>query len=350
MAIDDGAGATQSGAGTTGRRRWWRAGLGGALLAAAIGGMAVAARPVIGTAVSVLGHLDWPWIPLALLTQASSLAGFGRAQRRLLRAGGLDLHLTSVMAVTYAGNAISLSLPVVGAEASALFTFRQYRARGASAALAGWELAMSGVISTFAFALVVAGGAVASRSAATGALGLAAAAAALVPLAGVLLARRSRRARAAIIGIGAWASGPLPRLRRFSATDPRQALESVVNRIAGLTIPPSDFLAVFLLLLWNWVAECLCLAISIRATGVPVPWRGLFLAYAAGASAVTVSPTPGGAGVMEVTLSAALAVAGLSAAHAVAAVVVYRLITFWLVTAIGWAALAALTRSRRARP
>lgn len=346
MAIEGGTSALTPGQGTSGRRRWWPAVLGGALLVAAIGGMALAARPIVGTAVSALGHLDWPWIPLGLLAQASSLAGFARAQRRLLRVGGLDVHLLSVMAVTYAGNAISLSLPVVGAEASAVFTFRQYRARGASAALAGWELAVSGVLSTFAFALMLAGGAIASHSPAMAALGLAAAATALAPLAGVLLATRSRRIRELISGMSAWALGLLRPLRVRSAADPRQAVESVLGRIATLTIPPRDYLAVFAFLLWNWVAECLCLAISIQATGAPVPWHGLFLAYAVGASAVTVSPTPGGVGMVEVTLSAALAAAGLPGAHAVAAVVVYRLISFWLVAAVGWAALAALGRSR----
>lgn len=90
---------------------------------------------------------------------------------------------------------------------------------------------------------------------------------------------RSRRARELIIGTGAWATGLLRRLRSRSAEDPRQAAESILGRIANLTISPRDYLAVFMFLLWN-CAECLCLGISIRATGAPVPWRGLFLAYA----------------------------------------------------------------------
>jgi len=209
-----------------GQRRWGREVLGGILLAGAATGMAVAGRPTLGRAVAALGHLDWVWMPLALIAEGSSLAGFARAQRRLLRVGGLDLHLIAVTAVTYAGNALSLSLPALGAEAGAVFSFRQFRRRGAPPAMAAWALAMSGLISSFTFALVLAGGAIAARSAAAGELGLAGAAVMLTAVACSLLARRYRRARELISWAATWVVRGLSRLRRRPMTHPGQAVES----------------------------------------------------------------------------------------------------------------------------
>jgi hypothetical protein len=45
-----------------------------------------------------------------------------------------------------------------------------------------------------------------------------------------------------------------------------------------------------------------------------------------------------------VTLATALTAAGMPANQALPAVLVYRLISFWLVLATGWAVLARLTR------
>jgi putative heme transporter len=50
---------------------------------------------------------------------------------------------------------------------------------------------------------------------------------------------------------------------------------------------------------------------------------------------------PGGLGVVEVALSAALVAAGLRSGDALAAVLVYRLISLWLVMAAGWLVLVA---------
>ena len=59
--------------------------------------------------------------------------------------------------------------------------------------------------------------------------------------------------------------------------------------------------------------------------------------------------TPGGLGVTEATLSAALIGAGLGAGPALAAVLLYRLASFWLVALTGWLVLFWLRRPQ-ARP
>ena len=88
------------------------------------------------------------------------------------------------------------------------------------------------------------------------------------------------------------------------------ALEQFLDRIAAIRLPRVQYAEVFALALWNWVADCLCLACCIRATGNHIPWQGLFLAYGATMTAGSVGLTPGGLGIIEAVLSAALVTAG----------------------------------------
>jgi uncharacterized protein (TIRG00374 family) len=64
-------------------------------------------------------------------------------------------------------------------------------------------------------------------------------------------------------------------------------------------------------------------------------------------TAASIGFTPGGLGIIESALSAALINAGLTARHALAGVLVYRFISFWLVMAVGWAVMALLRRRQR---
>jgi hypothetical protein len=45
-------------------------------------------------------HLRWEWLPLAVFSEFASTDAVARSQRRLLRAGGAQLSLGAVMAVT----------------------------------------------------------------------------------------------------------------------------------------------------------------------------------------------------------------------------------------------------------
>ena len=56
--------------------------------------------------------------------------------------------------------------------------------------------------------------------------------------------------------------------------------------------------------------------------------------------------TPGGLGVFEVALTGALVAVGVPSTQALAAVLVYRAITFWLAIAIGWPIYWRLSRER----
>ncbi|HVM67555.1 MAG TPA: lysylphosphatidylglycerol synthase transmembrane domain-containing protein [Acidimicrobiales bacterium] len=328
--------------------RPWRAALLVALAAGTVALLGEAGGPMLSKSVRTLDHLNWAWVPLAVAAEAGSMAAFARSQRRLLRAGGGSrLPMGSVLAVTYAGNAVSASLPFSGSGLATGYTYRRYNERGINAAVAAWALAVSGMFSSFAFALVLAGGAVASRSATATSLGLTAAALALLPSLVVVAALRSMAARRRLNA----AFARLTRLARRASGHPRPgaegSFERLLDRMATLRLPGRQYAEVLGLAVWNWAADCLCLAAAIRATGSHVPWHGLLLAYGAGMSAGSIGLTPGGLGVIEAALAAALTATGISGEHALAAVLVYRLVSFWLVMACGWGAMAALAHQHR---
>lgn len=330
------------------RERRWRAVLVVVITIGATAALAVVARTTLTQSLTTLSGLRWRWIPLALYCEFGSMAAVARSQRRLLRAGGTKLHLRSVMAVTYAGNAISVSLPLAGPEMGTAFAFRQFGRHGIEPAVAAWALAVSGIISSFAFAFVLAGGALASGSAIAAGVGLGSAVVSLIPAVAIVGGLRYGAVRRRLNRL----LDKLLAIPRFVVQRPgpgaEDALERFFDRVSSLRLPPLQYLEVFALSLLNWVADCLCLAAAISAVGVHPPWSSLFLAYGVAMSAGAIGLTPGGLGVIEVTLAAALVGAGIKGPHALAAVLVYRLISFWLVMIGGWLIMAILVR--RGRP
>jgi uncharacterized membrane protein YbhN (UPF0104 family) len=82
-----------------------------------------------------------------------------------------------------------------------------------------------------------------------------------------------------------------------------------------------------------------------------VPWAGLLLAYGAGAVAGSTGVTPGGFLIVEAALTAALAATGMPPARALAAVLAYRLVNFWMILLGGGVTLIFLRlRGGKARP
>jgi uncharacterized protein (TIRG00374 family) len=315
----------------------------------AVAGLAIAGRSMLAQSTTTFAHLYWPWLALAVIFEAGSMAAFARTQRRVLRAGGSNVTLGSVMAVTYAGNAISASLPLAGSEMATAFTFRQFNRRGIDGAVVGWTLAVCGIYSSLAFALVLSGGALASQSAAAAMLGCVGALVSLTPTVAVLAALRFPRIRRALNHAFSRLVGATQRVVRGSDGGTHDALERFLDRVAALRLSRGQAASILALATWNWVADCLCLAATIKATGTLVPWQGLFLAYGAGMAAASFGLTPGGLGIVEATLSAALVAAGISGHRALAAVLVYRLISFWLVMVAGWTVMAVMTRRASTR-
>ena len=90
----------------------------------------------------------------------------------------------------------------------------------------------------------------------------------------------------------------------------------------------------------------LCLAVCVAAFGRSVPIASIAVVYLTGSAIGSIVPTPGGLGAVEAALTAGLTAAGLPGAVAVSAVLLFRLLTFWLPVPFGWAALNYLERKQ----
>ena len=88
----------------------------------------------------------------------------------------------------------------------------------------------------------------------------------------------------------------------------------------------------------------LCLDACVRAFGGSLAITSAAVVYLTGSALGSVVPTPGGLGAVEAALAAGLTATGMPAATAVSAVLLFRLLTFWLPVPAGWAAFAYLRR------
>ena len=100
----------------------------------------------------------------------------------------------------------------------------------------------------------------------------------------------------------------------------------------------------------NWLLDCACFAMMFRAIDAPIPWKGLLLAYGAGQLAATLPITPGGLGVVEGSITVALVAFGGAETSTAYAVLLYRVISFWMILVIGWLLIGQLAlQVRRGR-
>ena len=305
-------------------------------------------RHTLAQSLSAIGGLDLSWFALAIVCECLSLTAFGLSRRRLLRADGHKAAFGSVMAITYAGNAVSMSIPFAGAQLAAVFSYQQFRRRGLDPALTGWALGVSAIASSSALALVLVVGAFAGGAPLATAAGFLGAAIFALPAITVILALRYPRARVVANRVLSWAVQLVRRIFRKPGIDPA-SLDELLQRLATIRLGWLSYAEVFGLAVANWLFDCACLACAIRATGQPVPWHGLLLAYGAGAVVGSTGVTPGGFLIVEAALTAALAAAGMSAGPALGAVLAYRLVNFWMILLGGGVALIVLTRMKHIR-
>jgi hypothetical protein len=308
----------------------------------------VLARHTLAKSLHVLATASPGWLLLALVAEAVSLTAFGMSRTLLLRAGGHRIGLGPVMAITYAAHALGLSIPFAGAELDVVYSYRQFRRAGLDAATTSWSMAVSWICSTASLALLLVAGAIAGSTSAASAAGYAGAAVYLLPVVGVLLALRFDRMRALLQSV-------LEKLAALSKRafgkpeDGRAGVDGFLGEVSSRRLSLPGYGRVFGLAFANWAFDCATLALSIRAMGQPVPWDDLLLVYGAGAAVASTGLTPGGFALVELAMTAALTASGLHSSAALAAVVAYRFISFWLVLLGGWVAFIALAHPLRRR-
>jgi putative heme transporter len=344
------------------RRRWRRWQIAAELvLGVVFVVIAVLSRHYIVRSFDHLGNLNLMWMGLAIVVEAISHVAFALSRRHLLRASGHQIGAGPVLAITFGTNAVAISLPFVGSGLATVYAYRLFRGYGIDLATIGWALAVAGIFSSSSLALVLVGGALTSGAPLASAAGFGAAAAFLLPGVVVLLALRYDRARKLTIQILIRLVHAIERLlrrlegrsRAFEGLAARLEgvpgeVEGFIDRVASIRLPALQYAEAFALSVLNWIADAAALAFAVRATGQRVPWHSLLLVYSAGVTAGSTGVTPGGLGVVDLALTAALTVAGLTAAGAFAAVIAYRLVSFWFVIITEWIVMFFLSHRRRA--
>jgi putative heme transporter len=309
----------------------------------------VAKRADLATSFGRIGHPRWSWIVVGVALECASMEAFAWMQRRLLRLGGTRVDNRSMLATTLAANALSVSVPIAGAELGAALSFRRFKRQGADGPLAGWSLLMGGLVSVLGVIAIVVGGGVLSRNVPATVISLLAGVSVVGVATAVRAAALSSRFGLRVERPAVWVARQLARVSRRPVDDPRETIKHWLQRVQSFHLSRSEWIKVGGLGLTNWVADAAVLATSIVALGDLVPWRSLLLVYAAATVVGSAGITPGGIGLVEGTLCVGLVRAGLPAGQALVAVLLYRLVSFWLVTAAGWLVLLYLRFERPAR-
>ncbi|MFI0965815.1 lysylphosphatidylglycerol synthase domain-containing protein [Streptomyces sp. NPDC021080] len=144
----------------------------------------------------------------------------------------------------------------------------------------------------------------------------------------------------------ALAVAAVPQLRRFVTTRVRALFSGVLPRLLDLLQRPAKLITGFGGILLLNLAYIACLDASVRAFGHSIGFAPLAFAYLVGSAAGSAIPTPGGIGGVETALASALTLAGLPASAAFSAVLLHRLLTFWLPVLPGWVAFSHLVRKQ----
>ena len=134
---------------------------------------------------------------VAAALATTSIFAASLQQRRVLRAGGVPIPRRSMLVVTYASNAMSVTLPLAGSSAGAAYSYRRLTRRGADGAVVAWAVSVAGIVSTAVLAVLVGAATAVGGSPRAAALGVVATVIGVTPLVVLLAATRSPRVRAA---------------------------------------------------------------------------------------------------------------------------------------------------------
>ncbi len=305
--------------------------------------------PDLGEVTTALGAADPTWLAVAAVAELVSMGMFARQQRRVLTAFGVRMTRHRSLALAYSRSAIAISLPA-GSAISAAYAFKQFRTGGASRPVAATVMVLSGLLSFAALALLYATGALATIAVRLGEAWREHPAltqvSAVITL-GLLI----------FVGLLAWQSSwqihpAHPRLsgHPFARLEPRwprlaAALRPVADAVSSSRAVPGRHWGLALAAaVANWLTDLLCLYAAARAFSLPLDVVTLGAVYLTVQVVRQIPLTPGGIGVIEISLLAGLVSAGANEAAAAATVLVYRLLSCWLIIPVGLLAWLLLRR------
>ncbi|MET9855669.1 lysylphosphatidylglycerol synthase transmembrane domain-containing protein [Streptomyces sp. NPDC006450] len=138
----------------------------------------------------------------------------------------------------------------------------------------------------------------------------------------------------------------VPFLRKFVATRVRALFAGVVPRMLDVLQRPQKLMTGIggMLLLTGCFVMCLDASIRAFGGGEEISYASIAVVFLAGNALGSAAPTPGGIGAVEGALTLGLVAAGLDGQVAFSAVLLFRVVTFWLPVLPGWISFNFLTR------
>ncbi len=288
---------------------------------------------------SILAHLDWRWIALAIGCAIGALVVYGELHRRLLLVGDARLSVPTVQGINMVQNAVSTTIPVVGGAGALAYAIDQLRRRGVDAALASWSVLVAGLLDTL---VLVALGGIALAWAHRIPFGL-----------GVVLALA-----VAAVAVGGWTvlthpvvlrKGVHGLLRlgnlipvgcsecRFARNARAEAsARRLADRLALLRPGASRWLLFTGLAVASWALDYFTLTSVVAALGFPVPWPVLAVGFLVVQGSIALQIFPGGAGLAETGLLGVIVATGAAVGPAAATVLIYRAISWLGLSMLGW--------------
>ena len=279
-----------------------------------------------------LAAVDPGWLIVALVAQCTAVFAFAEIQRRFVVDLGGRLSRGGSVELTLASGAISMAMPA-GSAFGAGYTFRRLRRTGLTHADVG--------VSMIASAGLLSGTLVALYLLLTGPT-------LLDQLAGII-GRDQVGSLVLVVGAALLLAilRPPPSARPVINDRRRDRLPAVTAAVSAVrTVPAGTWTSSASWAAVKWAADFGVLVSATLAVGTSVDIVAVATIYL-GVQLLRQFPvTPGGIGVVEAALLAGLIAAGADPGPAAAAVLVYRLCTFWLMLPVGGAA-ALHARSTR---
>jgi uncharacterized membrane protein YbhN (UPF0104 family) len=147
-----------------------------------------------------------------------------------------------------------------------------------------------------------------------------------------------------VIGVLVALGLAVPASRRFLVDRLRGPLRQSFDAVREVAHSPRRLAMLFGGSAFVTLANLAALSLSLQALGASVALSTVAVVYLAGAAIGSAAPTPGGLGALEAALVAGLVAASVDQGAALAAVLVFRLVTFWLPILPGWGAFVLLQR------
>ena len=297
-------------------------------------------------ALGLLRQARWPLLVVAVVAEAVSLAGYADLFRHILRVLDVRLTFRNVMNIVLAGLSFS-HLFGAGGAAGMVVSYNALRKREVPHGLIFVGIA---ALNFFAYVvlwtmfLVALVSVVSSGRLDPWSYGLA-----LVLIVtllwlsgyGVYLYRHRAKMRRRVSQVAALVN----RLYRRERIRPDHIDEWLDHLFAGMrrmgTHRGAKRTAVAYSCMF-WVFDLLCLYLVFLAFGYHVPLAALTVSYAVANAVGSLAPTPGGLGAVEGLLITLLVSFDVPSAQAIAVVLVYRLINFWLPIPAGFGSYLAI--------